>query len=281
MYYFGNDLKNCNNVMTNKVALYPSALVLNDEDHISVGVEVSSLIKRLNINGDEDPTGKIYVGYSGMSNYNQEMRKYLQLYRIRMINQLNCCQGGWDLARMVNNHKEYWDLVKKKIVGKDPNNPKVSFEQIQVWFFKNSLAKPRGGVHLSFDKHVAEFERLQMLYIEQVMDHFPNLKMILLSSGTYSFYGQVSAPRNEPNTWGEGVAIDNIVGKFRTTTGPWIAWGPYLWTNGVVGRSGDGLKWTCYDVDDDGVHPSLFGELKVAAMMKLFMDQHPAAAFAR
>lgn len=36
---------------------------------------------------------------------------------------------------------------------------------------------------------------------------------------------------------------------------PWMTWGPYEWSNGLLGRS-DGLIWTGQDMTSDGVHPS-------------------------
>ena len=45
---------------------------------------------------------------------------------------------------------------------------------------------------------------------------------------------------------------------------PWMAWGPYYWSNGMLGRN-DGFVWDCEDFSSDGTHPSsTFGQLKVA-----------------
>jgi lysophospholipase L1-like esterase len=54
---------------------------------------------------------------------------------------------------------------------------------------------------------------------------------------------------------------------------PWIAWGPYLWADGVEPRS-DGLVWLCEDVNpNDGIHPSQSGETKVADMLVEFFTE--------
>ena len=47
---------------------------------------------------------------------------------------------------------------------------------------------------------------------------------------------------------------------------PWLGWGPYLWTDGLRGRS-DGLKWRCTDVQSDGTHPSPDGVHSVAKQL--------------
>jgi len=57
--------------------------------------------------------------------------------------------------------------------------------------------------------------------------------------------------------------------------GPWLGWGPYLWTNGEKGRS-DGLTWTCADVrPSDGTHPSASGQAKVASLLWRFFTTDP------
>jgi hypothetical protein len=59
--------------------------------------------------------------------------------------------------------------------------------------------------------------------------------------------------------------------------GPWIGWGPYLWTDGEKGRA-DGLTWSCpADVRDDGTHPSPAGSAKVARMLLRFFKTDPTA----
>src|SRR5260370_28573860 len=46
---------------------------------------------------------------------------------------------------------------------------------------------------------------------------------------------------------------------------PWIAWGPYMWADGLKGRK-DGLVWRREDFIEDGMHPSDSGREKVAQM---------------
>ena len=57
---------------------------------------------------------------------------------------------------------------------------------------------------------------------------------------------------------------------------PWIAWGPYLWTDGVKGRK-DGFVYLREDLREDGLHPSEKGTAKVAALMIEFFKSHPTA----
>lgn len=78
---------------------------------------------------------------------------------------------------------------------------------------------------------------------------------------------------------------------------PWLAWGPYLWTDGLgpdgieggqPGRSG-GLEWTCStedldgdgfpdgDVNTDGTHPAIKGRIKVAHLLLDFFKSDTTA----
>jgi hypothetical protein len=47
---------------------------------------------------------------------------------------------------------------------------------------------------------------------------------------------------------------------------PWMAWGPYLWADGMRARS-DGLSYAPSDVGEDGTHPSGAGVRKVAEQL--------------
>jgi hypothetical protein len=107
---------------------------------------------------------------------------------------------------------------------------------------------------------------------------FPNLKIIYLSSRTYG--GYATTPLNpEPHAYESAFSVkwliaDRVAGRLK---GPWLAWGPYLWADGVRGR-GDGLAYLREDFENDGTHPSMAGRAKVA---KLLLDFLKADATAR
>jgi uncharacterized membrane protein len=69
------------------------------------------------------------------------------------------------------------------------------------------------------------------------------------------------------------IVADRIAGRVK---GPWVGWGPYLWTDGMRARR-DGLTWTCDDVAQDGMHPSPSGVRKVARLLDEFFASDSTA----
>jgi hypothetical protein len=113
--------------------------------------------------------------------------------------------------------------------------------------------------------------------------NFPNLALVFVSSRIYA--GYTTFPLSpEPYAYENGFSMkwlidaqvrqkrglgtDAIAGDLDYATGaaPWIAWGPYLWADGLTPR-GDGLTWSCDDFASDGTHPSNAGQAKVADLL--------------
>jgi hypothetical protein len=105
--------------------------------------------------------------------------------------------------------------------------------------------------------------------------HFPNLRVVYLSSRIYA--GYATTPLNpEPFAYESGFAVKwTVAGRMTDPTArPWVAWGPYMWADGLDARS-DGLTWACSDFEPDGTHPSPQGVGKVASMMLKFFTTDP------
>lgn len=84
---------------------------------------------------------------------------------------------------------------------------------------------------------------------------------------------------SEPYAYQSGFAVKWLIrDQIRKAPGtrPWLAWGPYLWADGMEERS-DGLIWECDDLADDGTHPSESGKQKVAEMLLDFLKTAPTA----
>jgi hypothetical protein len=119
-------------------------------------------------------------------------------------------------------------------------------------------------------------------------ERFPSLKIAYLSSRIYA--GYASVPQNpEPHSYESGFAPKWIIGdqiagfpefNYDPARGsvrfPWVAWGPYMWADGVKGRK-DGVVWPREDFGPDGMHPSMLGREKVAKMLLLFLKTDPTS----
>ena len=111
----------------------------------------------------------------------------------------------------------------------------------------------------SFPKDARALQADLRSIVRTMRTRYPNLRLVYLSSRTYGGYA-ITGLNPEPAAYDSGYAVrgviqDRMAGKLK---GPWLGWGPYLWTDGLRGRS-DGLVWSCEDVDEDGTHPSKSG----------------------
>jgi hypothetical protein len=114
---------------------------------------------------------------------------------------------------------------------------------------------------------------------------FPNIKLAYYGSRFYAGYsnGTINPANPEPYAYQTGFAVkwtiqDQLNGlaslNYNPANGPvmapWIDWGLYDWSNGLLARS-DGLVWTCQDLESDGTHPSTaYGREKDANMLLYF-----------
>lgn len=251
--------RNCNGIRTGNIPLFPGIMAPMPADHEAKGVELGKQVVKVN--------GKLVVGFSGMSNLNQEIRAFTRLMReeaIRGIIWFNAGRGNWPLDEMVRQADAYWLWVKQL---RERRN--ITPEQVQVWFVKNSV---RHGTTVPGYKWLLE------QHIERTVRELPHLKQIFITSAVYSGYAGPGSPRTEPGAYLEGVAVNEYIQEHYNTS-PWTAWGSYLWADGMTPR-GDGLIWQCSDFElKDGVHPDVQAEKKVAEMLYRFMKNSPACSW--
>ncbi len=58
---------------------------------------------------------------------------------------------------------------------------------------------------------------------------------------------------------------------------PWLAWGPYLWADGLKGRRDGKVVWERDDLGPDGTYPSAKGQDKVARLLMDFLKNDPTS----
>jgi hypothetical protein len=108
--------------------------------------------------------------------------------------------------------------------------------------------------------------------------NYPNLRIAYFSSRTRSYSETGLSP--EPTAYEGGFAVKWMIEKHISGAmpgTPWLSWGPYLWSDGLVPRS-DGFTWACEDLVDDFTHPSTTGRAKVADQLLAFFKTDATAA---
>jgi hypothetical protein len=176
-------------------------------------------------------------------------------------------QDGFDAVKIVK-RPVYWDTADARLAAEG-----VSANQVQAVWLKESIA----GEDRPFPRDMKALQKNLRQIIKTMRFRYPKLKLVYLSSRTYGGYA-VTSVNPEPAAYDSAYAVraviqDRMAGRLK---GPLLAWGPYLWTDGLAGRR-DGLEWTCTDVEDDGTHPSKDGVQKVVTMLTTFFKTDPTA----
>jgi hypothetical protein len=176
-------------------------------------------------------------------------------------------QDGWD-AKKVKSQPAYWDNVDARLIEAG-----VSANQVQAVWLKESIA----GEQRRFPRDAKALQVDLRAIVRTMRARYPRLRLVYLSSRTYGGYA-ITGLNPEPAAYDSGYAVrgviqDRMSGKLK---GPWLGWGPYLWTDGLRGRS-DGMVWACDDVEDDGTHPSKTGVQKVVNLLLTFFKTDPTA----
>ena len=244
--------------------LYPGGVNRPSPKYLKKGQTGSRQVRPIN--------GKIVLLSIGMSNASAEFSAFKRSSdRDLQVNEnlvvVDGAQDGFD-ATNVNSRPAYWDNVDSRLAAAG-----VSASQVQVVWLKEAIA----GEHRRFPRDAKALQTSLRKIITTMRFRYPKLRLVYLSSRTYGGYA-ITGWNPEPAAYDGGYAVrgviqDRISGKLK---GPWVGWGPYLWTDGMAGRN-DGLQWTCDDVEADGSHPSRDGVQKVVTLLTTFFKTDPTA----
>jgi hypothetical protein len=265
--------------------LYADGKNTPPSSHRKAGVAIAKRIAPLDGEGQRSGDGKIVLLSIGMSNTTQEF----QVFRQRAAGEIGLnphllivdgAQGGQAADTTANPKAKFWDVVEQRLARADAT-PK----QVQVVWLKQAIIAPK-------EAFPAEAKKLQG-FLEATLNNlsarYPNLKLAYLSSRIYA--GYALTPLNpEPHAYESGFAVkwliaDQIAGKLElnydaakgAVRAPWVAWGPYLWTDGMKGRK-DGLVFSKQDLEErDGTHPAMPGRGKVAGQLLEFFKKDETA----
>ena len=280
-----NDLGN-NTYQGLEGGLYPNASNTMPQSHLDAGYQLAKQIIPLDTAGNPSTNGKIVLVSIGMSNTLIETNGLISVAKSDpSLNPslviVNGAEGGEDARSIVANPGPYWSYVDNQLTGAG-----VTPQQVEAGWLKEADASPSGS-------QIAYAQTLsgQLITILQMMlQHFPNLKLVYLSSRIYAGYAS-SSLNPEPYAYTSGFSVRWTIEaqlngtssmNFNASKGPimapWVAWGPYMWANGLISRS-DGLTWVCSDFQSDGTHPSIpQGQMKVASMLLSFFKSDPTTS---
>jgi hypothetical protein len=207
----------------------------------------------------------------GMSNTTQEFSRFVPMAmnfpgRNPALLVVDCAAGGQHAAIAADPNSPYWNTVRQRLMQAG-----VDSTQVRAAWVKEAIPGPT----LPFPNDALELKGYFRAIAMNLTDKFPNLKIAYYSTRIYAGYAQgVSQLNPEPWAYQSGFE-DQIEGtdpglnydpEAGPVEAPWLAWGPYLWADGLIPRS-DGLIWECSDFQNDGTHPSISGRDKVAGML--------------
>jgi hypothetical protein len=245
--------------------LYPGGLNQPSRPYLKVGLSSAKRVRR---------TGEPMVLLSvGMSNAAHEFRSFMRLTSQDpevnpAVKLVDGAMGGWDARRVARPRSGYWAALDRRLAAEG-----VSPRDVQVVWLKEAIS----GEDRPFPQDARALRANLRAIVRILGRRFPSLRLIYTSSRTYGGYA-VTGLNPEPAAYDSGFAVrwliqDRIEGRLK---GPWIGWGPYLWTDGTSGRA-DGFTWTCEDVRRDGTHPSAAGAAKVARLLLQFFKSDATA----
>lgn len=226
----------------------------------------------------------------GMSNTTQEFSTFKPLAdtdptKNPRLTIVDGAQGGVTASQWASPACPCWSTADQRLAqaGVGPN-------QVVAAWMKVANANPTQP----FPIHANALRDDMVAILRNAKARYRNLRLAYLSSRMYAGYA-TSTLNPEPYAYESAFAVrDAIASQLNgdgalnfdaargPVTAPWLAWGPYMWADGLQPRS-DGLTWACGDFAADGTHPSGAGRQKVASMLLSFVKADPTvrAWFAR
>jgi hypothetical protein len=264
--------------------LYPGGENVPPPAHLKNGLKIAHEIVPLDADGRKSEDGKIVLLSIGMSNTTMEFQTFQRLATAETdlhpgLVIVDGAQGGQTANITANPHANFWNVVDQRL-----SQAGVTPKQVEVVWIKQAIPGPS-------QPFPAEAKKLEGFLVDTLhtsRDRFSNLKIAYLSSRIYAGYA-VTPLNPEPHAYETAFSIkwviaDQIAGKPELNDDPakgpirsaWLAWGPYLWTDGVKSRK-DGLVWLRDDLVEDGTHPSKSGREKVGKLLLDFLRKDPTS----
>jgi hypothetical protein len=253
--------------------LYPGAANHPVAAYARLGRSQARRVVPRSVDGAPARNGRIVLLSIGMSNASAEFSQFRDdasrdPSKNRRVVLVDGAQGGADAERVANPNAAYWATVDQRLRA-----AAASGAQVQAVWLKEAIA----GEHESFPVDARHLQRDLRAIVAIARRRFANLRLVYLASRTYAGYATTRL-NPEPYAYQSAFAVRWLIGDRinHHVGGPWLGWGPYLWTDGLRGRR-DRLTWTCADVAADGTHPSPSGRAKVSQLLLRFFERDPTA----
>lgn len=263
--------------------LYPGGSSERPASHAELGTRLARLAVPRNAAGVPDAaTGKLVFLSIGMSNTRNEFAQFVPIatadpLKHPRVEAINGAIGGMPAEEISNPASPYWAQVDQ-ILAQNQATPL----QVQAVWLKQANRQPTQPFPDNARRLQGDLEAI----VQILKVRFPNLWLAYVSSRIYAGYATTTL-NPEPHAYESGFAVKwlierqlqgtfPVLGSARGAVAPWLAWGPYLWADGLVPRS-DGLIWECADFAQDGTHPSVQGSQRVATMLLDFAHTDPTA----
>jgi hypothetical protein len=252
--------------------------------HDSAGIAIGNSIVPLDTLGNPSVSGRIVLISIGMSNCTMEFSHFVPVanadpQKNPRVLVIDCALGGQSADRITSLAAAYWDTVATRLRGHGS-----SLLQPQAVWIKEADASPTGGFPAATDTLLANLGTL----VRNIRTLMPNVKLTYITSRIYAGYAS-STLNPEPYAYESGFAVKGLIDaqingadslNFDPGRGavraPWLTWGPYLWADGLAGRS-DGLTWACSEFESDGTHPAPAARTKVADSLDVFLKADASA----
>ncbi|MGH9673945.1 MAG: hypothetical protein ACRD44_12255 [Bryobacteraceae bacterium] len=264
--------------------LYPGGKNSPPGKHLSRGLKLAGEIKPRDREGALSEDGKIVLVSIGMSNTTNSFSVFVKTaagdseLNPRLV-VVDCAQGGRSADATADPKAAYWRIAFERL-----EKAGVTRKQVQAAWVKQAVPQPF--------RPFPQEPRLVQTYLKETVQNlsrfFPNLKIVYLSSRTYGGYAR-STLNPEPHAYEGGFAVKWLIASQiagdpelnhdpakGAVHSPWLAWGPYLWSDGLKGRA-DGLTYAASDFAADGTHPSPQGREKVSAQLLSFLKGDPTS----
>jgi hypothetical protein len=262
--------------------LYPGGVNERPASHDQDYRRTSRLVL-LNTAGNPDINGSFVLISIGNSNATMEFSYFIHdantLPGSNMRRVLVDCADLNQTADVISDPEApYWGYVDTTLAAAG-----VTPLQVQSVWLKNAIPFPTEG----FPGHAMIYRDDLRAILQILKSRYTNLKSVYLTSRIYGGYAPPNGQNPEPYPYGYGFSVKWLIEEqlqgspdlnFDPAKGPvlapWIAWGPYLWADGIHPRS-DGLTWECADFIEDGAHPSPLGIAKVSSRLIDFFSTDP------